>query len=276
MIIAVFQTNTIIIGDARIVLKDFPDNSVDMCVTSPPYYGLRDYGIQGQIGQNQTRNEYIADLTDVFSQVQRILKPEGTLWLNIGDTYCGTGDKNNYSDPKYKGRNGQRSALNRKVEGFKSKDLLGIPWAVAFALQKSDWYLRQDIIWSKPNAMPESVKDRCTRSHEYIFLLSKSKNYYFNTEAISEECVHDSAQKKNRRDVWNICVKPFRGAHFAVFPEELAQLCIQAGCPEGGIVLDPFIGSGTTATAAFQLNRRYVGIELNPDFVQLAKERIHH
>lgn len=267
--------DTIWIGDARTTLAQFPDHSMDMCVTSPPYYGLRDYKVQGQIGQNQSKDEYIQALTDVFEQVKRILKPEGTLWLNLGDTYCGTGSKRDHYDPIYqKGRNGQRVAINHKVEGLKSKNLIGIPWTAAFSLQKQGWILRQDIIWHKPNAMPESVKDRCTRSHEYLFLFSKQGKYYYNKEAIEESCVTDNTKRKNKRDVWSIPTRPYQGGHFAVFPVELAQTCIKAGCPKGGIVFDPFMGSGTTAVAALQENCHFAGVELNPAFAELALDRI--
>ncbi len=177
-------------GDCLEMMKQIPDGSVDCCVTSPPYWGLRDYGVEGQIGMEKTPQEYVENMVKVFREVRRILKPEGTLWLNLGDSYCGTGDKKNYKDPKHaEGRNAQSKAINKKIDGLKSKDLVGIPWRVAFALQADGWYLRQDIIWHKPNPMPESVRDRCTKAHEYIFLLSKSPKYYFDCDAIKEPAV---------------------------------------------------------------------------------------
>ena len=288
-----------------------PDESVDMCLTSPPYYGLRDYGVEAQIGREESPAAYVSALQEVFAQVHRVLKPEGTFWLNIADTYCGTGSKGSYVDPKYpNGRTGQSVSLNQTVQGCKSKDLVGIPWMLAFALRDAGWYLRQDIIWHKPNAMPESVKDRCTKSYEHIFLLSKSPHYYFDYEAIREPCSKGSVKDFKRRktldnkshgegsyegvrpdlsrsrsdyypqdfmrrarDVWSINTKAYRGEHFAAFPLELASRCILAGCPEGGIVLDPFMGSGTTALAAERLHRHYTGSE-NPDYVILAEKRL--
>ena len=298
-------------------LKHLPDNSVDCCITSPPYYGLRDYGMDAQIGLEETPQQYIDRLTDVFMEVYRVLKPTGTLWLNIGDSYCGTGDKGDFKDPKNaKGRNGQAVSMTKNVEGCKHKDLIGIPWMLAFALRNNGWYLRQDIIWHKPNVMPEPVKDRCTKSHEYIFLLSKSDKYFFDNEQIQEEASthenrpagvvrnrkfgYDSKQnqhpeaylmssadktgevteadmptgKRNKRDVWSVNTKPDLNAHFAVYPEELIRPCILAGCPLGGVVLDPFMGSGTTARAARRWGRHYVGFELNPDYVKIIERKV--
>ena len=298
-------------------LKHLPDNSVDCCITSPPYYGLRDYGMDAQIGLEETPQQYIDRLTDVFMEVYRVLKPTGTLWLNIGDSYCGTGDKGDFKDPKNaKGRNGQAVSMTKNVEGCKHKDLIGIPWMLAFALRNNGWYLRQDIIWHKPNVMPEPVKDRCTKSHEYIFLLSKSDKYFFDNEQIQEEASthenrpagvvrnrkfgYDSKQnqhpeaylmssadktgevteadmptgKRNKRDVWSVNTKPDLNAHFAVYPEELIRPCILAGCPLGGVVLDPFMGSGTTARAARRWGRHYVGFELNPDYVKIIEKKV--
>lgn len=270
-------TDTIWVGNSQKLLEFMPDSSMDMCVTSPPYYGLRDYQVEGQIGQNQTKEEYVLALTEVFAQVKRVLKPQGTLWLNLGDTYCGTGNKKDYPDPIYKkGRIGQKIAINHKVNGLVSKNLMGIPWTVAFALQKQGWILRQDIIWHKPNAIPESVKDRCTRSHEYLFLFSKRRHYYYNAEAIQEFCVTDKTKKKNKRDVWIIPTKPYMGDHFAVYPLELVQTCIKAGCPKGGIVFDPFMGVGTTALAALHEECHFSGIELNATFVDMAYKRIQN
>lgn len=343
-------------------LKKLPDNSVDCCVTSPPYYALRDYGCDGQIGLEETPQAYIDRLTEVFMEVHRVLKPEGTLWVNIGDSYCGTGDKGDWKDPKNpKGRNGQAVSKTKVVDGCKQKDLIGIPWMLAFSLRNAGWYLRQDIIWHKPNPMPESVKDRCTKSHEYIFLMSKSKKYYFDNDSILEPCSDQTRENyqcgsrsnginkdrndndggerskswkpkkmpkfdgnkygdnddkhfqtysdkewkprtkncqydgqtpntmhirrelgekdeeyivRNKRDVWSVNVKPDSVAHFATYPEELIIPCILAGCPSGGVVLDPFMGSGTTARVARRLNRHFVGFELNPEYCKIIEKKI--
>jgi DNA modification methylase len=300
------KTNEIINSDVIDALKGLPDNSIDCCVTSPPYFGLRDYGVEGQIGLEKTPEEYIAKLTEVFRHVRRILKPEGTLWLNIGDSYNGYkgNSKREYCGSDYAGfRNQPTRPANFGLEckGLKEKDLIGITWLLAFALRSEGWYLRQDIIWHKPSVMPESVKDRCTKSHEYIFLLSKSKRYYFDCRSIAEPAstfdnivrdrkttklnntpgrtpmkglLRNNYTTKNKRSVWTISAKPFKGAHFAVFPEQLVEPCIKAGCPEDGIVLDPFMGSGTTAVVARKLGRNFIGTELNPRFVELAKERL--
>jgi len=292
-----------------------PDNSVHCAVTSPPYYGLRDYGADGQIGREPTPGEYVERLTVVFRELRRVLRPDGTFWLNISDTYCGTGSKGATTDPKYpQGRTGQSVSIARQVQGCKPKDLIGIPWLLAFALRADGWYLRNDIIWEKANPMPESVRDRCTRCYEHVFLLTKSKKYYFDSLAIAEPIAATTARRlkggrgehhkyadgipgqtaqsinrpraagayedymispvRNKRDVWHINTVPYSGGHFAAFPPKLAQTCIIAGCPENGIVLDPFIGSGTTGLAAKELNRRYIGIELNAEFCGLARERI--
>jgi DNA modification methylase len=252
-----------LLGDSLEMLRNLPDQSVHCCVTSPPYYGLRDYGIGGQIGLEQTPDEYIAKMVQVFGEVKRVLRDDGTVFLNIGDSYCGTGNKGDYKDPKYKeGRNGQAVAVNNKIEGLKPKDLIGIPWLLAFALRADGWYLRSDIIWHKPNCMPEPVRDRPTKAHEYVFLLSKSSKYWYDHEAIKEQSQSDHPSgngfkrkarlsyqnadgtargndepwqlqpMRNKRSVWSISTKPFRGAHFAVFPEELIEPCILAGCPE--------------------------------------------
>lgn len=284
------------IGDCRDILPTLPEKSVDCCVTSPPYWGLRDYGVDGQIGQEPTPEEFIEDIVEVFRGVWRVLKDEGTLWLNLGDSYCGTGDK---GDPRYKGRNGQKKALNRKIEGLKSKNLIGIPWRVALALQQEGWYLRSDIIWSKPNPMPESVKDRPTNAHEHIFLLSKQPKYFYDYEAIKEPAAPDKNirdrdntqlnntpgrtriggltkndyELKNKRNVWHVPLAPYKEAHFAAFPPKLIEPCILAGCPEGGTVLDPFGGSGTTAMVAVKHRRKAVLIELNPKYEKLQDKR---
>ena len=288
---------TLYLGDCLESLKTMPNKSVQMCVTSPPYYGLRDYGVDGQIGLEKTPDEYIAKLVEIFQEVKRVLKDDGILWVNIGDSYAGSGgaggDYNNGGlkdgQPKWK------SKLDIKASNLKLKDLIGIPWMLAFALRSDGWYLRQDIIWAKPSPMPESVKDRCTKSHEYIFLLSKSAQYYYNADAIKVKAVTsvnsvrnghgNSADCKrgrigtfsdmvNRRDVWTISTKHYKGSHFAVFPPEIPRLCILAGSKPGDTILDPFAGSGTTGAVAISLRRRAVLCELNVEYVGLIRERI--
>jgi DNA modification methylase len=296
--------NKIIFGDCRDTMRQLASDGVkvQMCVTSPPYFGLRDYGHDGQIGLEETPEQYIEAMVEVFSCVKNILSDDGVLWLNIGDSYCGTGDKGDYKDPKYaNGRNGQSISKTKKLAGYKSKDLIGIPWMLAFALRADGWYLRQDIIWHKPNPMPESVQDRCTKAHEYIFLLSKSQKYFYDNEAIKETAhTTDESNRdrdasrlnntpgrtrmaglktnhyemKNKRSVWTVNTKPYGGAHFAVFPEELIEPCILAGSRVGDVVLDPFMGSGTTAQVAQQLGRKYLGCELNPDYKTLQDKRV--
>jgi len=264
----------ILVGDVRDKLSELPEASVRCVVTSPPYWGLRDYGQEDQLGAEDTPELYVQNLVEIFREVRRVLADDGTVWLNIGDSYVGTGHKGDARDPKYgEGRNGQKIALNNKVAGLKSKDLIGIPWKVAFALQADGWYLRQDIIWSKPNAMPEPVRDRCTRSHEYVFLLSKSRTYFYDHEAVKESTTDGSALR-NRRDVWSINTQPFKGAHFAVFPEALVEPCVLAGSEVGDVVLDPFCGSGTTGVVAQRLGRDFVGVELNPEYAEIALKRI--
>jgi len=305
--------NKIEFGDCRAIMKRWKDEGVKVqtCVTSPPYFGLRDYGHDGQIGLEQTVGEYVANMVDVFRDVWNILKDDGTVWLNLGDSY-------------YNYRPGKGQALNKqtvsntnqdlpttcarrgnKQNGLKEKDLIGIPWRVAFALQDFGWTLRQDIIWHKPNPMPESVRDRCTKSHEYIFLFSKNKNYYFDNESIKEPSIHagrilnydESKYKdengnvkkgyethvtgkreikdtKNKRSVWVVTVKPYKGAHFATFPKELITPCILAGSRKNDIVFDPFMGSGTTAQVAKELGRQYMGCELNQEYEALQNERL--
>lgn len=315
-------------------LKTIPDNCIDCCITSPPYYALRDYGVDGQIGLEDTPQAYIDRLTEVFTEVLRVLKSEGTLWLNIGDSYWGGGWRNasfnEHSGNIQKGSKGTycgdtMPACKGKQGDYKPKDLIGIPWMLAFSLRSAGYYLRQDIIWHKPNPMPESVTDRCTKSHEYIFLLSKSQRYYFDHEAIQEpantqkeinpkfggtkygdnddkhfqtysgnewkpktkNCQYDGQTPntmhmrreqglpdqeyivRNKRDVWSVNVKPDSVAHFATYPEELIRPCILAGCPKEGIVLDPFMGSGTTARVAMKLDRNYIGFELNPEYCKI-------
>lgn len=334
--------NKIFTGDCLHNLKKMEDNSVDCVVTSPPYFGLRDYGVDGQIGLEQTPADYVRAMVRVFRQVRRVLRDDGTLWLNLGDSYCG-----------YKGPNYERLHKKTHVPGshnigspktigskLKNKDLIGIPWRVAFALQADGWYLRQDIIWHKPNPMPESVTDRCTKAHEYIFLMSKSPRYYFDQKAISlplasstinrikqdidnqtgsaripgktngtmkavvnkslifggqkwsdfkpekgepnyrsgseqrgRQYAPSSDLTRNKRSVWTVSTKPFKDAHFATYPPDLIAPCILAGCRPGGVVLDPFMGSGTTGIVALRLDREFVGIELNPDYVKIAAKR---
>lgn len=264
----------ILVGDVRDKLSELPDGSVRCVVTSPPYWGLRDYGKDDQLGAEDNPELYVQNLVEIFREVRRVLAKDGTVWLNIGDSYVGTGHKGDYRDPKYgEGRNGQKIALNNKVDGLKPKDLIGIPWKVAFALQADGWYLRQDIVWSKPNAMPEPVRDRCTRSHEYVFLLSKSRTYYYDNDAV-KEATADGTGVRNRRDVWSINTQPFKGAHFAVFPEALVEPCVLAGSAVGDTVLDPFCGSGTTGVVASRFGRDFVGVELNPVYAELASDRI--
>lgn len=358
----------IIQGDCLEVLKTIPDKSIDCCITSPPYYGLRDYGtgewvggdpdcphkrlskyspntitghaqeelrgnvgdaiyktvcplcgavrIDKQIGLEETPEEYVQKLVEVFREVKRVLKDDGTLWLNIGDSYWGSGsrgfdftDKFTEASEIQKGSKGTTNLSNvPKLVGnykdIKNKDLIGIPWMTAFALRADGWYLRQDIIWHKPNPMPESVKDRCTKSHEYIFLLSKKPHYYFDYEAIQEPAttvigedaeirfggnkygdnedshfqiysgnVYEPSDVRNKRDVWDVATKAVKEAHFATYPEELVEPCVRAGSRVGGIVLDPFFGSGTTGKVAAQLNREYIGIDLNPEYIEIAKKR---
>lgn len=346
------QINTIQNTNCLNGLKGLDDNSVDCCVTSPPYWGLRDYGVEGQLGLERTPEEYIEKLTQIFSEVKRVLKSNGTLWLNLGDSYNGY-PANITRGGKLSGKN--QHARDVKPSGYglaakklKPKDLVGIPWMAAFALRGEGWYLRQDIIWNKPNPMPESVKDRCTKSHEYIFLLSKSQKYYYDHEAIKQPLKDSSVarliqdienQKRsdrvpfkkngnmkavkpsrnprpsdskggnqgaggipiaafgskvkghkgyfdkdgnplhgsraNKKSVWTIPTRPFKAAHFATFPERLIVDCIKAGCPENGIILDPFMGAGTTAVVARKLNRNFIGFELNPDYIKIANQRLN-
>jgi len=264
--------DTILFGDCRDTLSTLNDN-VQMCVTSPPYYGLRDYGGESkQIGQEDTPEEYIQNLVSVFRSVRDTLRDDGTLWLNIGDSYY------NYRPGKGQALVKQTVATNKqdlpdkcarrgnKLKGLKEKDLIGIPWMLAFALRADGWYLRQDIIWNKPNPMPESVRDRCTKSHEYIFLLSKSQNYYFDVDAIKEPT-------RRKRSVWDITKKPYKDAHFAVYPPELITPCILSGSRKNDIILDPFIGSGTTAMVAKSLGRYYLGCELHENYGNLINDR---
>ena len=298
--------NTILYGDCRNTLKQF-DEQARTCVTSPPYYGLRNYGNEeNQIGQENTPEEFIDQLVSVFKEVRNVLTDDGTLWVNLGDSYYNYRPGKGQSYPKQsvsKTNQDLPTQCNKrgnKLEGLKEKDLIGIPWMFAFAMRSDGWYLRQDIIWHKPNPMPESVKDRCTKSHEYIFLLSKNKKYYYDNEAIKEPVKKDwgtrdrtqgkyhnpgsglvphsglskSYDRKNKRDVWSITNKPFKGSHFAVFPPDLITPCILAGSEKGDIILDPFMGSGTTAMVAKQLGRDYIGCELHEEYGNLIDQRV--
>jgi DNA modification methylase len=305
-------------GDCLEVLQTLPSESVNTCVTSPPYWGLRDYQVDGQLGLEATPEEYVAHMVEVFREVRRVLRDDGTLWLNLGDSYAsgGKGGGGSFMNERRDAAWQSRSEVNgwrSPPPGLKHKDLVGIPWRIAFALQADGWYLRSDIIWAKPNPIPESVTDRPTKSHEYMFLLSKSPRYYYDHEAIKEEVAESTAGrgpvsfggekgrnyrpevgdpnfrngseqwgrvseytdgKRNKRSVWTVSTKPFSGAHFATFPPDLIEPCILAGCPEGGTVLDPFNGAGTTGLVALRHNRDYLGIELNPEYVEMSKRRI--
>ena len=325
----------ILIGDSLTILKTLPDQHVHTCVTSPPYWGLRDYGVDGQIGLEKSPQEFVIKMVELFREVRRVLRDDGTLWLNLGDSYTGSsvGGAQGKSGAMANRGHTQKHLLD-KSKGAKipAKNLVGIPWLVAFALQADGWILRQDIIWSKPNPMPESVRDRCTKSHEYIFLLSKNPKYYFDMNAIKEPCspntharmarakpdhaesqrahggdrrggrsmgprlagvnpkaaknspgskqnesfsaaISGSVTHRNKRSVWSVSSQPFKGAHFATFPQNLIKPCILAGCPPEGIVLDPFLGSGTTGLVARAHNRKFIGIELNPEYAQMARNR---
>ena len=262
----------LIVGDAREILKGFPEGLFRCAVTSPPYWGLRDYGIQGQIGAEASVDDYIADLVKLFAEVRRVLAADGTLWLNMGDSYTSGGRTWRDDDAKNKGR--AMSYRAPTPSGLKSKDLIGVPWKLAFALQSDGWYLRTDIVWNKPNCQPESVKDRPTRSHEFLFLFSKSERYYYDWEAIIEPALDRKQAAKNRRTVWNINTEPYPGSHFAVFPKALVRLCISAGSEPGDRVLDPFLGSGTTGVVSNELGRQCTGIELKPEYAELAWERL--
>lgn len=319
----------ILVGDAYEKLATIEDESIQCVVTSPPYWGLRDYGIEGQIGLEDDMNFYLASLLMVFEQVWRILKRDGTLWVNLGDSYAGGMSRRGKSKSgKQHSNSGSVFAKGKgsKVPtGLKPKDLCGVPWRFALAMQKEGWYLRQDIIWHKPNPMPESVRDRCTKAHEYIFLFTKNKKYYFDNDAIREACKtkapsgnkqrkqrpsqsvlkkgnqagsipwspttfhnHENdlelgqritnksnhPKGKNKRSVWTVTPKPFKGAHFATFPPDLIEPCILAGSRKGDTVLDPFFGAGTVGIVAKKHGRKYIGIELNPDYAEKAKSRI--
>ena len=328
------MAENILLGNALEQLRHLPPESVHTCVTSPPYYNLRDYGAAGQIGNEASVEEYLQSLVSVFHEVRRVLRADGTLWVNMGDTYA-TGTKAGRQQSANPGVGANRPEAQNSTRrvgnptGCKTKDLIGVPWQLAFALRADGWYLRQDIIWAKSNCMPESVRDRCTKSHEYIFLLSKAERYYFDAAAISEPIAESSAKRylqnieaqkgsdrqpgktngpmkaalprfggekygnnttpeartksgkvyvptlrRNKRDVWTVSTSGFRGAHFAVFPEKLIEPCVLAGSPRGGTVLDPFAGSGTTGVVAKRLGRDFIGCEINPDYAQMAADRI--
>ena len=298
--------DTILFGDCRETLKAFLPQSARTCVTSPPYYGLRDYGGEDkQIGQEQTPEEFVDELVSVFREVRNVLTDDGTLWVNIGDSYYNYRPGKGQSYPKQSVSKTKQdlpdkcSKRGNKLDGLKEKDLIGIPWMFAFAMRKDGWYLRQDIIWHKPNPMPESVKDRCTKSHEYIFLFSKNRKYFYDNEAIKEPAkdwgtrdrakgkyhntgtglqphsgLTKSYERKNKRSVWSVSVKPYKEAHFATYPPDLIEPCILAGSEEGDTILDPFMGAGTTAAVAKSLNRYYIGCELNEDYGNLIERRI--
>jgi site-specific DNA-methyltransferase (adenine-specific) len=297
----------VMIGDCRESMRALEAGSVQTCVTSPPYFGLRDYGHDGQIGLEQTPDAFVATMVEVFREVHRVLTDDGTLWVNLGDSYASAwacNRRNVIGSGSLE--NGKREARpNRLTDGLKEKDLIGIPWRVALALQADGWYLRQDIIWHKPNPMPESVRDRCTKAHEYIFMFSKKPKYFFDCEAIKEPVAPSSAARlaqptlaqqvgsarvpgktngnmkavgngetRNRRSVWTVTTKPYKGAHFATFPSDLIEPCVLAGSRPGDIVLDPFGGSGTTAGVALKNGRKAILCELNPDYAALVPDRI--
>jgi len=301
----------ILVGDCRKRIAEIPDKTVHCCITSPPYFGLRDYGHDGQIGLEQTPDLFVSELVSVFREIRRTLRDDGTLWLNLGDSYASMRDSKATPDTLRgdsdgtlvaSGKAANRNPANLRAAGLKHKDLIGIPWRVAFALQADGWYLRQDIIWHKPNPMPESVRDRCTKAHEYIFLLAKSEKYFFDAGAIKEPSKSKSEgvrfggnkygdnddpkyatksgkmskeyEMANKRSVWTVTTKPFRGAHFATFPPDLIHPCILAGCPAGGTVLDPFGGSGTTGFVANNAGRNVILCELNPEYAEIARARI--
>lgn len=261
---------TVLQGDARRIVQSIPSESVQCIVTSPPYWGVRDYGMEHQIGAEADLMEYVENLVDVFRELRRVLADDGTFWLNIGNTYSSGGRKWRDSDDKNKGR--AMSYRPPTPEGLKKKDLIGVAWLLALACQRDGWYLRNDIIWHKPNCQPESVKDRLTVAHEYLFLFSKSEKYYFDQESIKQQTT-DGAGLKNRRTVWSVNTEPCAEAHFAVFPRELIRPCIQAGSRPNDIVLDPFYGAGTTGMVSKELGRRCIGIELNPSYIDIAEKR---
>jgi DNA modification methylase len=263
----------IIHGDVREKLADLADETFHCCVTSPPYWGMRDYGYDGQIGAEPRIQDYIEHLVAVFREVRRVLRNDGTLWLNIGNTYTSGGRTWRQSDAKNAGR--AMSYRPSTPEGLKPKDLIGVAWMLVMALQLDGWYLRSDIIWHKPNCQPESVKDRVTVAHEYLFMLSKNESYYFDQDAIKEPTA-DGKTRKNKRSIWSINTEPCKEAHFAVFPRALVQPCLLSGSPRDGLVLDPFFGSGTVGVVAVETGRRCVGIELKADYIEIARQRLRN
>jgi site-specific DNA-methyltransferase (cytosine-N4-specific) len=260
------KSSALIVGDTKNILSKLPAEIFQTCITSPPYWGLRNYNIKGQIGLETTVDDYIKNLTDVFKEVYRVVRGDGTLWLNIGDSYTSGGRTWRAPDKK----NPIRAMTVRPPtpEGLKSKDLIGIPWRIAFALQSAGWFLRTDIIWNKPNCQPESVKDRPTRSHEHVFLFSKNEKYFYDNLALR------GPNNRNLRTVWDINTLPLKHAHFATFPPSLVEPCISLGSRENDLILDPFIGSGTTGIVAIKHKRRFLGIELNPDYAGIAAKRL--
>ena len=269
--------NHIFVGDSREVLKAFPDAIVNTTVTSPPYYNLRDYGEENQIGLEESLDDYIEQLCIVFDEVHRVTKDDGTFWLNIGDCYANKGEIPSDGRKGFSRTSGMGIA-DKTIEGLTTKDLIGVPWRVAFALQKRGWILRSDIIWAKKNPIPESVKDRPTSSHEHIFLFSKQPKYYFDSESIKEKIENldnnGGYEHRNKRDVWSVRVASYPGSHCATFPMELITPCIKAGSPKGGLVLDPFMGTGTVAEAAKKLSRKYTGCELNLEYWKIIQNRL--
>jgi site-specific DNA-methyltransferase (adenine-specific)/site-specific DNA-methyltransferase (cytosine-N4-specific) len=261
----------IVHGDAREVLPLLAQESFRCCITSPPYWGLRDYGTRGQIGAEESVTDYVATLRAIFRQVHRLLTPDGTLWLNLGDSYTSGGRAWRDDDQKNAGR--AMKYRPATPAGLKPKDLVGVPWRLAFALQEDGWYLRSDIIWHKPNCQPESVKDRPTRSHEYVFLFSKSERYHYNFEAIREPATSRDGPR-NKRSVWSINTEPYAGSHFATFPTALVEPCLRAGSERGDQVLDPFFGSGTVGAVCQRFARGFVGVEMKREYVKLAKKRL--
>lgn len=261
----------VLVGDCREVLTTIPGNTVQCAITSPPYWGLRDYGVAGQIGAESELDDYIRDLVAVFREVRRVLRPDGSLWLNIGDSYTSGNRAWRQADRKNPARGMSYRPPN--PEGLKDKDLIGVPWRLAIALQADGWYLRSDIIWYKPNCQPESVKDRPTRSHEHVFLLTRNEDYYYDHEAVREPTI-EPGKLRQRRDVWTINTESSKEAHFAMFPPSLVRVCMEAGSPVGALVLDPFFGAGTVGVVAMESARRCLGIELKPEYAEIARSRI--
>ena len=257
-------------GDTRELIKRLPDKTFQCAITSPPYWGVRDYGVDGQIGAEPDINDYIADLVSIFSELRRVLRDDGIFWLNIGNTYTSGGRKWRQEDSKNKGR--AMSYRPPTPDGLKKKDLIGVAWMLAMACQRDGWYLRNDIIWNKPNCQPESVRDRFTVAHEYLFMFSKSEKYFFDQNAVKEPAQNGNGLK-NKRTVWSINTEPCPEAHFAVFPQALVRPCILAGSSNNDLVLDPFYGAGTVGIVSKELGRRCVGIELNEEYVSIAKKR---